>query len=53
MDHHHVIVCKSTSTNKISMLKYKKPCVCGSLNHRTSNHPDCPVNDQYNDTVEN
>ena len=53
MDHHHVIVCKSTSTNKISMLKYKKPCVCGSLKHRTSNHPDCPVNDQYNDTVEN
>ena len=52
VDHHHVIVCKSTSTRKINMLKYRKPCVCGSLQHRKSTHPDCPVNDQYNDVIE-
>ena len=33
------------------MLKYNKPCLCGSLQHRRPSHPDCLINDQYNDSV--
>ena len=39
-------------TNPVSMLLYQKPCVCGSLSHRTSKDPDCLCNDIYNDAVE-
>ena len=39
-------------TNPVSMLLYQKPCVCGSLSHRTSQDPDCLCNDMYNDAVE-
>ena len=32
--------------------KDRRTRVCGSLQHRKSTHPDCPVNDQYNDVIE-
>ena len=35
-----------------SMLLYKKPCVCGSLSHRTTKDPECFCNDMYIDPVE-
>ena len=37
------------SIGKIITLLYNKPCVCGSLQHSRTTHPDCLVNDKYND----
>ena len=31
------------------MLHYNKPCLCGSLYHRTITHKDCFLNPQYMD----
>lgn len=34
------------------MLMYDKPCVCGSLTHRTTRDSRCVMNDQYIDAIE-
>ena len=30
-------------------LNYSRPCVCGSLYHYNTRHPDCMINKQYED----
>ena len=34
-----------------NILLYNKPCVCGSLSHRTSNDPKCVLSAQYTDAI--
>ena len=42
-----------TKMNPVSsMLLYNKPCVCGSLSHRTTKDPECFCNDMYIDAVQ-
>ena len=34
------------------MLMFSHPCVCGSMNHISSNHTDCLLNMKYSDAIE-
>ena len=36
-------------SEKINMLMYDVPCVCGSLTHRSTRHRDCLLNKKYMD----
>ena len=33
------------------VLKFSRPCVCGSFHHRTRRHIDCPLNNRYSDVL--
>jgi len=37
---------------RTTMLMYDKPCLCGSLTHRTTRNSKCLLNKQYEDTIE-
>ena len=38
-------------SNKLNLLAYNKPCVCGSLTHFKFTHVDCLLNPQYDDVI--
>ena len=40
-------------SERTNILKYRFPCVCGSLTHTSTKSPKCLLNDQYNDAKEN
>ena len=37
---------------RTTMLMYDKPCLCGSLTHRTTRNSQCLLNTQYEDVIE-
>lgn len=39
-------------TEHTTCLWYDKPCLCGSLTHRTPRHRDCWLNNQYTNAIE-
>ena len=38
--------------DRATMLMYDKPCLCGSLTHRTTRDPRCLLSVQYVDAIE-
>ena len=42
-----------SNRKKLSLLRYSRPCMCGSLTHRTTRHLSCRLNPRYADACVN
>ena len=50
---HNSTMCYNVSKEKnIGVLLYSRPCLCGSLKHKSTRHLGCPLNPRYDDAYE-